>query len=147
MCQWSLPLLVTVVWLWSSGQPILRSGGLLDARAPSLFLAGVDLLVFRSLIPSVDTVARPPFTVDSRIVRKFRSIGWDLLTRASTLCIQDADVPVEPTTGGGLAAIQSLPGLQIGWAVGSARTAEVSMCKSYSVPSLRTRQTYLSYTL
>ncbi len=37
-----------------------------------------------------------------------------LLSRASTLCIQNVDVPVGPAIGDGLAAILSLPGIKIG---------------------------------
>ncbi|KLO06105.1 hypothetical protein SCHPADRAFT_910562 [Schizopora paradoxa] len=56
MCRWGLPLLVTVVRLSSSGRLILRSVVLLEARAPRLFLAGVDnfLLSFHSSILSRD---------------------------------------------------------------------------------------------
>ncbi|KLO05728.1 hypothetical protein SCHPADRAFT_910834 [Schizopora paradoxa] len=61
MCQWGLPP-QRVVWLSTSSQPILRSGGLLEARAPSESLsypcAGVDSGLLHTFVV---TVARPPF--------------------------------------------------------------------------------------
>ncbi|KLO17354.1 hypothetical protein SCHPADRAFT_900631 [Schizopora paradoxa] len=63
MCRWGLPP-SSVVWLSTSGQPILRSGGLLEARAPlespSYPCAGVDLGLLNVFVV---TVARPHFAV------------------------------------------------------------------------------------
>ncbi len=43
--------------------------------------------------------------------------------RASILCIQNDDVPVGPTTKGGLAVVLRLSGIKTGWFVGNMRIA------------------------
>ncbi|KLO09202.1 hypothetical protein SCHPADRAFT_1000403 [Schizopora paradoxa] len=71
----------------------------------------------------------------SRITERFRWIGHTTLlarpnpeafsTRASTLLHQNPDVPVVPSTEGGVAAILSSSDIEIGRVVGSMRTVYV----------------------